>query len=78
METSETSRLAGLIAQKLTRIKELSRKRVVVRNKLDEVNLECSTLAAELNKIEDEVKSLKYEISECLTDHNLKLVTNGE
>lgn len=74
MQTNEISHLAELIAQKLTRIKELARKKVVLRNKLDGVNLEANTLAAELNRLEDEVKSLKYEISECLGDNNLKLV----
>ena len=78
MVTSETSRLAEIIAQKLSRIKEIGRRKIVVRNKLDEVNLESNSLAAELNRLEDEVKSLKYEISECLSDNNLKLVTDGE
>jgi hypothetical protein len=74
METSETSRLADLIAQKLTRIKDIARKKVVLRNKLDEVNLEANTISTDLNRLEEEVKSLKYEIAECLSDNSLKLV----
>lgn len=78
MSTPEIQALANLIAQKLDRIKDLSRKQIVVKNKLDEVNRESSSLATDLNRIEDEIKSLKYEISTCLTDSNLKLVGNGE
>lgn len=74
MSVNETTRLADLIAQKLTRIKDISRKKVVIKNKLDEVNLESRTLTEELNRLDDEVKSLKYEISECLSENNLKLV----
>ena len=77
MDTNDTQHLATLIAQKLNRIKELSKKQIVVRNKLDDVNRESNSLATELNRLEEEVKSLKYEISNCLTDSNLKLVSNN-
>lgn len=78
MDANDTQSLATLIAHKLNRIKDLVRKQVVVRNKLDEVNQQSNAFARELNKIDEEIKSLKYEISNCLSDSNLKLVSDGE
>lgn len=78
MSTQNVSNLATLIAEKLLRIKELTTKQVFVRNKLEEANKESNALATEINRIEQEVKSLKFEISERLSDNNLRAVLNGE
>lgn len=78
MFANETQQLANLIAQKLNRIKELSKKQVGIKNRLDQVNLEANDLATQLNRIEEEIKGLKHEISSCLSDNHLKIVNNGE
>lgn len=78
MSVENISNLAELIAAKLLKIKELSTKKVSVKNKLDEVNRESNTLATEINKIEQEITSIKFEISNRLSDSNLKVVIDGE
>lgn len=78
MSVENISNLAELIAAKLLKIKELSTKKVFVKNKLDEVNRESNTLATEINKIEQEITSIKFEISNRLSDSNLKVVIDGE
>jgi peptidoglycan hydrolase CwlO-like protein len=75
---SDTSQLADMIAKKLEEIKSLSRKRVSVQNRLDELKGEIDSTKEELNKIEEGIRSLKYEVTDCLSDKvlGLKLVGN--
>lgn len=75
---SDTSQLAELIAEKLEQIKALSRKRVSVQNRLDELKVEVNDTKDELNKIEEGIRSLRYEVTDCLSDKTLglKLVGN--
>ena len=75
---SNTAQLADLIAKKLDEIKSLSRKRVSVQNRLDELKVETDSAKDELNKIEEGIRSLKYEVTDCLSDNalGLKLVGN--
>jgi peptidoglycan hydrolase CwlO-like protein len=67
-----------MIAKKLEEIKSLSRKRVSVQNRLDELKGEIDSTKEELNKIEEGIRSLKYEVTDCLSDKvlGLKLVGN--
>ena len=75
---SDTSHLAELIAKKLEDIKAQSRKRVSVQNRLDELKTELELTKDELNKIEEGIRSLRYEVTDCLSDKTLglKLVGN--
>ena len=75
---SATTQLAELIAEKLEQIKALSRKRVSVQNRLDELKVEVNDTKDELNKIEEGIRSLRYEVTDCLSDKTLglKLVGN--
>jgi len=75
---SDTSHLAELIAKKLEDIKALSRKRVSVQNRLDELKTELELTKDELNNIEEGIRSLRYEVTDCLSDKTLglKLVGN--
>lgn len=75
---SDTAQLAELIAEKLEQIKALSRKRVSVQNRLDELKVEVNDTKDELNKIEEGIRSLRYEVTDCLSDKTLglKLVGN--
>ena len=77
MTTETTDKLASKIAEKLTQIKSLIRKRASVRNQIEDVAQESNKLSEELNRIEDTIKSLKYEISNDLNDTNLTVV-NGD
>jgi len=76
MSVEGTVELANRIAQKLEEIKELSRKKVVVQNTLEKLKHETKATSEELNRIEATIRSLKYEITDCLTDSptSLKIV----
>ena len=74
---SDTSHLAELIAKKLEDIKAQSRKRVSVQNRLDELKTELELTKEELNKIEEGIRSLRYEVTDCLSDKTLGLKIVG-
>ena len=74
---SDTSHLAELIAKKLEDIKVQSRKRVSVQNRLDELKSELELTKEELNKIEEGIRSLRYEVTDCLSDKTLGLKIVG-
>jgi peptidoglycan hydrolase CwlO-like protein len=74
---SDTSHLAELIAKKLEDIKAQSRKRVSVQNRLDELKSELELTKEELNKIEEGIRSLRYEVTDCLSDKTLGLKIVG-
>jgi archaellum component FlaC len=80
MSVEENSQLASLIAKQLERIKQLSKNRASVKSRLDEIAAESKTKTEELNRIEDAIKSIKFEIANSLNDDGpeLKLVGNGE
>ena len=66
MSAEETSRLAMSIAEKLQKMRELSKKKLSIKSRLEEVNAESGRLFEEINRIDEVIRSLKYEITECL------------
>ena len=80
MSVEENSQLANLIAKQLERIKQLSKNRASVKSRLEELCAESRAKTEELNKIEEAIKSIKFEIANSLNDDGpeLKLVGNGE
>lgn len=77
MNAEETTTLAVSIAEKIEKIKELSKKKSSIKNRLEEVNAESTRLFEEINKIDEMIRSMKHEITDGLSDVNLKLAIVG-
>jgi len=81
MSAEETSMLAMSIAEKLQKMQELSKKKLSIKSRLEEVNAESGRLFEEINRIDEVIRSLKYEITECLdkdtSSATLSIVNGG-
>lgn len=80
MSNAVMSPAAEEIAQLLKQIRDAEREKVVVQNKLDELSEKQTSLKEHLNKLESQIKSTKYAITDRVNDAvRLSLITdNGE
>lgn len=71
--------LSKQIAEKLLQIKQAKENRIVLENKLEEMNLQVESIKQSINNCDNTIKSCKYQINERLSsmcNDKINLVTN--
>jgi chaperonin cofactor prefoldin len=78
MDVEETTELANRIAKLLMRLRTLTEQKLSIQKRLEELKVENQRALDELNKIEESVRVVKYEINESLNDKPRELKIVGE
>lgn len=70
--------LANQIAEKLVDLKELGKQKLSTQKRLDELKDEIKAKTEELNKTEETIRTVKYQINELMNEQTIELRVFGE
>lgn len=78
MSVNDTSELAARIAQQLVKLQELGKQKLSTQRRIEELKEESQAKLEELNSIEQEIRTIKYEITESLDEKRIELKVVGK